>query len=155
MKHFIWVTLFFVLVACDSNRVFEENEDLTDRVWLEENILDFEFEIEDATKDYSIYANIRNTKDYPFYNLYYHYSLLDSLGKPLKKDLMNIDLFHPKTGEPYGSGLGDMFDHQQVVLSPFSFPDAGRYTIRMEQYMRRDSLHNVVSVGVRVEKNKE
>lgn len=155
MKHLIWPILFFVLFACDSDRVFEENQDIPDRIWLEQSALNFDFEISDATKNYTVYANISNSKEYPFYNLYYQYTLIDSLGRPLKKDLMNIHLFDPKTGEPFGSGLGDLFDHRQVVLQDISFPDAGKYTVRLEQYMRRDSLPNIVSVGVRVTETEE
>jgi gliding motility-associated lipoprotein GldH len=66
---------------------------------------------------------------------------------------VNIDLFEPKTGKPLGSGLGDIFDHRQLLLDDYKFPNSGKYTISFQQYMRVDSLTNIRSMGVRIEKS--
>ncbi|MEO0331329.1 MAG: gliding motility lipoprotein GldH, partial [Bacteroidota bacterium] len=54
-------------------------------------------------------------------------------------------------GKPYGSGLGDIFSHQILALPGYQFDTAGMYQIRLQQYMRRDTLPEILSVGVRVE----
>ena len=141
-----------LLTGCDVNRIYEDNVDLTDRVWLEENKVGFEVELDDASIPYTIYANVRNGHNYPFYNLYLQYAIVDSTGREVKKGLENLILFEPKTGEPYGSGIGDVFDHQIPILESYYFPDLGEYTIQLQQYMRRDTLEQVHSVGVRVER---
>lgn len=152
VKKTLWMIPVLFFCACDSNRVFEDNKDLEGNVWPKEELISFEFEIENIEIPYTIYTNIRNASDYPYHNLYYQFSLKDSAGSVLKEELQNINLFDPKTGEPYGSGLGDLFDHRQVLLMNYKFPYRGEYSLSLEQYMRRDTLPLILSLGVRVEK---
>jgi len=152
MRYFWLLGLVVVLFACDTNRVYETNTDLADEQWTKDQIVSFDFDIEDANQAYNLYANIRNAQHYPYHNLYYQYELRDSVGTGLKKELQNIILFEPKTGEPFGEGLGDIFDHRQLLLEQFKFPAPGSYSMSLQQYMRNDTLPLIMSVGVRVEK---
>ncbi|WP_421873271.1 gliding motility lipoprotein GldH [Marinoscillum sp.] len=150
-KSYYLICCCLVLAACDASRIYEKNVDLPNRVWLEDSLIEFEMRVDDASLPYNLYANVRNGHSYPFYNLYLQYTIVDSTGREVKKDLTNLILFDPKTGEPRGSGLGDVFDHQLPLLESYSFPDEGRYTVELQQYMRRDSLEEVYGVGVRLE----
>lgn len=151
MKYCCLIALTF-LVACDQDRVFEENIELDNGYWLADSAENFTFSISDTTVRYNIYYNIRNTVTYPFQNIYVDYVLADSTGRQIDGNLINQDLFHPRSGEPYGSGLGDVFDHQFPLLTNYPFPITGDYTVSMKQYMRRDTLKDILAVGIRVEK---
>lgn len=137
--------------ACDSQRVYEKNTDMSDNFWHVDSIPTFEFEIPDAGKDYNIYYNIRNSLSYPFHNLYVTYTLEDTLGHVISSDLHNMILFDPVTGKPQGSGLGDIFSHQILALPAYDFDSAGVYRFKVQQFMRRDTLPQILSVGIRVE----
>ncbi len=151
-----WFLLAFtLLIACDQDRVYEENIELQNGYWLADSAKQFTFHIDDTTREYNVYYNIRNTISYPFQNLYIDYVLADSTGSQIEGNLINQDLFHPKSGEPYGYGLGDVFDHQFLLLSDYQFPVKGDYTVSMKQYMRRDNLKDVLAVGIRVESKNE
>ena len=155
MKHYIQGVLVcgvIIFTACDPLRVMDENVDLEEGVWLEDHKPDFEFEINDAKLKYNVYFNIRNTIGYKYHNLYITYYLLDEEGKQIASELEEIFLFHPKTGKPYGSGLGDIFEHQIPILENQPLEKPGRYTLIIEQYMR-SPLSGVISIGARVEKN--
>lgn len=145
------LAILLVIVGCDSSRIYEENADLPKAIWREDSIKAFQFQIEDAMQPYNLYVNITNKVDYPYYNLYYRYWLADSLNRSLKTGLMNADLFDAKSGEPKGSGVGDIFDHQSPILENYTFPSEGTYSISFQQYMRTDSLPGIRSVGTRVE----
>ena len=69
----------------------------------------------------------------------------------LKEELREYNFFDPKTGEPFGSGLGDLFDHKIPLEENFQFQNSGEYTIELQQFMRMDTLPFVLSVGARVE----
>ncbi|WP_157558439.1 gliding motility lipoprotein GldH [Microscilla marina] len=140
------------LNACDSSRIFEQNVDIVQSKWYKDSVLKFTFEITDTLSRYKFYYNIRNTVSYPFYNMYVTYYLVDSLDRRIASDLQNIDLMHPKTGKPYGDGLGDIFSHQLLALSNVKFLKRGKYTFKIKHYMRRDPLPEVVSMGLRIEK---
>lgn len=148
---FLSVLTFTFLSACDEGRVYEENVDFDNKKWVVDTVPSFEFKIEDSSKPYNIYWNVRNTVAYPYRNLYLTYYIEDTTGRRITTDLHNMLLFEPKTGKPYGSGLGDIFSHQFMALPDFKFDQAGVYRVRLEQYMRTDTLPEIVSVGMRVE----
>ncbi|MDN5205677.1 gliding motility lipoprotein GldH [Fulvivirgaceae bacterium BMA10] len=150
----ILILIFCVLIlnACDSSRVFEQNTDLENGYWPKNDVKAFDFEIKDETEAYNIYYNIRNSISYPYHNLYLTYSIEDSLGNNISQALQNMNLFDPKTGEPVGSGLGDIFDIQILALKDFKFKHPGKYTFRMQQFMRMDTLPDILAVGMRIER---
>lgn len=158
MKSTFIVFLIVVVLgfwACDSNRVYEENIEMENKTWVADTTLNFQFQIDEREQAYNLYYNLRNSLSYPFQNIYVNYTLEDTLGNQLASELINKDLFHPKTGKPYGSGLGDVFDHQFVILNNYQFENPGVYRLKLQQFMRRDSLPEVIAVGVRVEKSTE
>ncbi|UII27808.1 gliding motility lipoprotein GldH [Fulvivirga maritima] len=150
---FIIIIAFLgALAACDENRIYEKNKTFENKEWLADSTQAFDFKIKDTTLTYNLYYNIRNTISYPFQNIYVQYTLKDSTDKELDSQLINNDLFDPKTGKPYGDGLGDVFDHQFPILKNYSFDQAGKYTITLQQFMRRDTLPDIIATGIRLEK---
>jgi len=151
LKHWPYWAII-ILFSCDSSRLFELNVDLENRIWLAEDPKVFDFMVSDVSNKYNIYFNVRNTMDYPHYNIYISFLLTDSLNNILQEDLRNFRLFDPKTGEPHGqSGLGDIFDHQFLLLEDFTFDVPGSKKLKLHQFMRYDSLPDIVSTGVRIE----
>lgn len=154
---FIFLILFTGLYACDESRVYEKNKDIPEHAWHKDSTLLFDVQIKESGIPYNIYYNIRNAVSYPAQNLYLRIEVQDSSGNTLTSDLNNIELFDPKTGKPYGDGLGDIFDHQVKVLDHFIFPDSGAYEIMVQHRMREkimvdNRLPYIMSVGIRVEK---
>ncbi|CAN5418495.1 hypothetical protein BH09BAC3_BH09BAC3_05720 [soil metagenome] len=155
LKNCVFSLLLLIsLVSCDSNRLYENNVEFEDRTWKVIDEPRFEFVIKDTLQRYNLYYNVRNSLDYPYARLFITYHLYDSTGKELTKKLVNNDLFDQKTGTPFGeSGLGDLFDHRLPLLNRYRFPYPGKYSIKLDQLMRQDTLKGVIAVGVRVERD--
>jgi gliding motility-associated lipoprotein GldH len=155
MREFLLLlSICIVLSACDNNRVFEENNDFSDRYWILSEKPEFEFTIEHPADKYTVYGNIRNSVSYPYARLFFNYYLLDSTGAEIEKKLVTQFLFDGKSGKPFGnSGLGDIYDHRFPLLQNYQFKYRGRYKIKLEQQMRVDTLRGILAVGVRVEKS--
>ncbi len=154
MKFLYYLVLFFsviILNACDENRIFEQNINIQEKNWNADSVPGFSFYIDNPELTYNIYYNFRNTRAYPYRNLYVKYTLEDSLGQKISSDLHNIDLFDPRSGKPFGEGLGDIYDHQILALESYKFNSPGLYNIKVQQYMRMENLPEIVSVGLRVE----
>ena len=148
-----WLLLvIFVSFACGRNRIYERNVKFSDRIWNKDSAALFDFEITDINANYKFYFNLRNTILYPYQNIYLSYSLEDTLGNVYDSDLTNINLFNSKTGKPFGNGMGDIFDHQYLVIEDYQFNNPGMYLFRIKQYMRMDSLPEIMSVGLRIER---
>jgi gliding motility-associated lipoprotein GldH len=142
--------LLLALTACDPNRVFEQNTDFENYSWDVQQKPSFTFAIEDTAARYDVYFNVRNAADYGFYNLYVKHTLTGPAGKVGPSLLHQVILLDPKTGEPRGSGTGDIFDHQVLALPNQRFARAGSYTLTLEQYMRQAQLPGLMAIGVRV-----
>ena len=154
MRYLLILVIFVSFISCDSDRVYEDFNDMEEAFWHLDSIQTFTFEIEDSDTSYNLLATFRNASSYPFYNLYFQYTLKDSLEKILSQQLKQVDLFDPKTGKPNGSGLGDLFDHSFVLEEAYQFENRGTYALSFKQYMRRDTLPFILSVGARVEFSK-
>ena len=145
--------LIIFLTGCDGNRIFEKNKKFNERFWTIDETVEFDFIIDDINQNYNFYFNLRNTLLYPYQNIYLSYSLEDTLGNVYSSDLTNIDLFDRKTGKPMGDGLGDIFDHQYKVIDDYQFNNPGVYRFKIKQYMRMDTLLEIMSVGLRIDKS--
>lgn len=141
-----------LLGSCADSRIYDQDHDLAGRTWAVDSIQIFEFEVQDTAAGYSLYYKIRNAADYEFYNLYVKYTLEDSLHRTLRSELQELVLFDPKTGAPLGSGLGDIFSHEFPMMAAYTFPYRGRYFLSIQQYMRRDDLDGIHSVGLRIDR---
>lgn len=152
MRNTIIIFLSCLLFACDSSRLFEENINLKKRYWRADEPMIFDFKIEDVSKSYSIYYNVRNSLEYPYARLFIQYTLSDSTGSPLDKKLNAQFLFDQKTGKPLGnSGIGDVFDHQFLLIEKQVFNYPGKYQLKVEQFNRQDTLRGILAVGARIE----
>lgn len=142
--------LVLLLTSCDPARVYEQNVELPENNWAIDNAPVFEFEINDATKKYSVFVNVRYNLEYDFYNLYLQHELTGPDGKQISEKLHEILLMDAKTGKPLGKGSSDTFDLQQLILDDVTFPAAGKYKLKVTQYMRRDPLPHIQAIGIRV-----
>jgi len=145
------ITVGLYLISCNSNRVYEQNADI-DKYWLADSTIQFDFDINNSLQDYNLYFNVRNGVNFPHSNLYFKYALKDSVGSTLEAELVNFNLFHPKSGYPLGNGVGDIFEHQYELLVKYQFPNNGKYQLSFQQYMRYDSLPEIYSVGYTIAK---
>src|SRR5690242_13250108 len=145
------LVILLLLNGCDNSRVYEKNSDFANRQWLVNEKPSFEFTV-DKDQPYNLYCNLRNSVSYPYSRIFITYTLKDSLGTEIKKEMINKFLFDEKTGKPNGSsGLGDIYDQQFLLLQNYSFSKPGTYSVQFEQFMRTDSLQGVLAVGLRVE----
>lgn len=139
-----------LLGSCDEGRLYESNSDIKGYNWRIEDTKEFSFDIKDTTKAYNIYFNVRNALSYEYYNLYMRAVLLSPDGEILHRKLHEMYLMDRKTGEPLGSGAGDIFDHTFLGIKNQRFSKTGTYKIRFTQYMRKNPLPGIMAVGVKI-----
>lgn len=145
--------LLSLLTACEPGRVFEQNIDFPNYSWDVQQKPAFTFAIEDTTASYDIYFNVRHASAYGYYNLYVKHTLTGPAGPVGQPLLHQVLLMDPKTGEPKGSGTGDIYDMQLLALPQQHFAKPGSYTLTLEQYMRQDQLPGLMAMGIRVMKH--
>jgi gliding motility-associated lipoprotein GldH len=146
------ILLFAIFTSCDSKRIYEASMDIGEDGWRETQVLEYKFEVQEASQPYNIFYTVRYSNNYPNYNLYVKDYIADTSGKVLLEKLQGMDLFKPTTGAPYGSGFGGNLDYTILGLSNFKFPHKGLFTIKVKQYMRQDPLKGILAFGIRLEK---
>lgn len=143
------------LISCDTKTIYKAHEDIKDGLWYISNSPTFKVEVRDTTQQFNLYYLVRNSIEYPYYNLYVTHRIYDPDGNFVSGNLEEIYLSDETTGKPFGSGLGDLFDHKVRFRKNYTFPKSGVYTITVGQSMRQNPLPSIISVGLSVEKTKD
>ena len=144
--------ILFVLQSCDPGRVYEKNIRIPDGIWSQDNVIQFEVMIEDTSSSHNMYVNVRNTSLYPTSNLYLFIKTTAPSGHSVEDTLEVI--LADDSGKWLGSGLGDIWDLQQLYKQNIRFAQKGKYVFEYEQAMRAEQLPFVLDVGLRVERAK-
>ncbi len=150
MRKWYFLLLIIGLLSCDSARIYEEFNDV-ESFWRTEEPLSYAFNIEDANTSYHVIAEIKNDLNYPYRNFYFNYRLQTASDSVISEELKQLQLFEPKSGKPYGSGIGDQYNNEIVLEEKIQFPATGAYRIDLAQFMRVDSLTGIQRVGLRIE----
>jgi gliding motility-associated lipoprotein GldH len=145
----IFLLIAIVMSSCDSNRNFEQNQKLDNEKWFSEDAKSFSFEMMDTTSLFNFYLNVRNTKDYPFANLYVFINSEFPSGETAR-DTVELQLAE-LSGKWMGKGIGNYKYNQFILRKGLRFVQTGTYTFSIEQGMRTDSLQGISDIGIRLE----
>ena len=152
MFRFLLLGFILLMTGCDLLRVYETNHDFNDAMWPSADTITFEIPVPDPTLHYNVLLNVRNTIDFNTVRLFIQYQLSDSAAT-LRKRLIEQNLFDKITGKPFGdSGLGNIYSHQFLLESGITFPATGLYQVKLNHMMRYDTLPEIRSIGIRIEK---
>ena len=139
-----------ILSSCDPNLVYEKNIRIPDGIWYRDNIVHFEVVVDDTISSHNLFVNVRNTSLYPMSNLYLFIETTAPSGHSVR-DTVEVILADQK-GRWLGSGLGDIWDLQQLYKQNVRFAQRGKYSFEYMQAMRTEKLPFILDVGLRVEK---
>lgn len=144
------LVVIIAITGCDSNRVFESNQEIKGGTWDMKQQPEFGFDIPDTLTRYNLYFNLRHTQDYYYSNIYVFFHTTLPNGK-ISTDTVEFQLADPTTGQWLGKGQSDILDCQMQFRKGMRFPVPGHYTLRIEQAMRMEQLPGVIDAGLRIE----
>lgn len=140
----------FLYSSCDSNRVFEENKEISDDVWDADEKILFEVDVTDTVSPHNFFVNVRNADDYAYSNLYM-FITTSFPNKKTSRDTLEC-ILSDDNGRWLGEGLGDLWDNRIPFKKNVRFPVSGKYVFTLEQAMRTEHLPEILDVGIRIEK---
>jgi gliding motility-associated lipoprotein GldH len=145
---FVCMLVLVSLVSCDPGRLYEDNKRIDNDNWYYKNTIPFDLQIEDTSKWYNVYVNLRVSTDYKYSNIF---MWLNVINPDKKSDRRRVEIrLADERGKWLGKGLGDIYDYQFPALQKIKFQQKGFYRFELEQNMRDDTLTHVKSVGIRV-----
>lgn len=151
------VTVLVFISGCSDESKFHDDFQILSESWSEMDTLYFPFEIKDTAKKFDVTIMIRNTSNYPYYNLFVTHFLVDSIST-YHKQTSELLLFDPQTGSPEGNRtfliekkIGNVFDHEYPLYRKLSFAKTGNYTIKIVQQMRNNQpIEGIKAVGIKL-----
>ena len=147
---FFLIILLAVFTSCDSNKIFEENIEVSGGIWKADNILKFEVDIPCDTIPYNLFVNIRNSSLYQTSNLWLFIKIKQP-GEISVTDTFEVALAMP-SGKWLGEGFGGIKTQQVSYRKNVYFPVSGDYKIEIQHGMRDELLEGITDVGFRIEK---
>ncbi len=150
LTYILFISLF--VASCIRSNVYEKNTGIKNHKWDEKYAPAFKFDITDTTSSYSMYFTIRHTDAYPYSNIWLNiqtkYPDADTAAaSKIEVPLADLD------GKWLGRGMNEIWDHRMLIASPLKFNKQGSYTITLQHIMRVNPLPEIMSVGIRLEKN--
>lgn len=139
-----------ILIGCKDKALMDETKSFADLGWPMKEKVDFPFFINDTDPSFQLAVAIRQSHDYPFHNCYFLSKVFNSKGQVIKQGLAEAYFYHPKTGKSLSKNSGSIIGHKYVIFNEMKFPEKGKYTVQIEQYMRKDTLKGIVSVGASI-----
>lgn len=150
------VLVFFIMVSCDSNRVYDEYKSVPNS-WHKDSIVSFKVNPPDSLNRYNLFVNLRNTNDYKYNNLFLIVEMVFPHGKTIK-DTLEYKMADP-TGELLGSGMTDIKENKLWYKENVIFNEAGDYKVNIQHAMRENGkvngvidLEGITDVGFRIER---
>ncbi|MCR9251916.1 MAG: gliding motility lipoprotein GldH [bacterium] len=145
------VSAFISITSCGGpDKVFEDYSNIVKESWHQDSLVSFDINIDQVEQPLNLGVTLRYGLTYAYTNVYINYRVTKEDGTLVKSELEEVVLFDPKTGKPLGSGMSDVFDIESNFLESYNFPEAGKYAVSFQQYMRVEELPDIVSVGLKV-----
>ena len=140
--------------SCKQIDVYEKHTVIPKYEWQSSFSATGDFLITDTISAYSIYLVLRHTDAYQYNNIWLNIGL-QAPGDSMYIQKVNLILGDDASGWE-GTGMNDIWEIRKLLNGkPRRFKQAGKYSFTISQIMRNNPLLNVMSAGLRVEKEKD
>ena len=140
--------------SCKGEDVFYQTyEDIETEIWDADNPQSFDFEIEDTTRLYDFFLNLRNTNEYNYRNIFVFWKLQSPDGRT-KTDTAQF-ILADKKGKWLGSSASGTLIENSMWFLKTKLPVRGMYTFSFTQGMREKNLTGIKNVGLKIIKSDE
>ncbi|MDY0780563.1 gliding motility lipoprotein GldH [Tenacibaculum sp. IB213877] len=156
-KLILIISFLFVLVSCDSKRIFDEYTTISSNKWKANDPISFHFEVSDTLAKRNLFINIRNNNNYSFSNLFLITKMSFPDGQKMI-DTLEYDMAD-NTGKFLGQGFSEIKENKLFYKENITFPTLGEYAFEVRHAMRKNgdvngvhALEGITDVGFRIEK---
>lgn len=107
---FFFIGLLFLIIACDSNRIFDEYVAIKDHSWKKTDSITFKLNVTDTLSAQNLFINIRNNNSYKYSNLFIITELL-APNQFATVDTLQYEMTD-ETGKWLGTGFTDLKENK-------------------------------------------
>lgn len=141
------------LSACGPAVLIDESHPLSETGWSYRDTMSWSFEVPDTMTIYNLLLTVEHTPDFSFQNTYVQIHTLFPAGEVVSQ-VVSLEL-----QDQAGAWLGKCGDEKCTWTIPIQenafFNQTGTHQIKLEQYMRQDSLPGILALRMRIEDSGE
>jgi len=147
-KIFLLVLGLSFLASCNQKTLFDQEVTIDKGKWFKDNPVHFEVDVTDTTRLYDYYLTIRHNTDYLYSNIYFFLTTKFPNGNVTRDTLECI--LAENSGRWLGKGWGNIKEDNILLRKNLKFPLKGKYDFYFQQAMRRDTLNDILNLGIRL-----
>jgi gliding motility-associated lipoprotein GldH len=153
MNKFVFLNTFLslYLIGC-GNAIYEKSHKIPNNIWLYNQNVSFNFEINDTSQLYDIVLYVSHNADFEYQNFYTLLKVDAPAQEKSRIDTISIEL-SDAVGAWHGKCSGNYCETPITFISQTAFAKTGKYTLQFEQFSRQDSLSGIQSLRLVVLKN--
>ena len=157
---FSFILCSMLIMSCGNDKVFDQYKPIADARWHKDSIVSFKVNSIDTLSRNNLYVQLRNSKDYPFSNLF----LIVGIEFPDNTNIVDTLEYEmaDAQGKFLGTGLTDLKENKLEYKTNVIFPRSGEYQVDIQHAMRKSGvvdgvlyLEGITDVGLSIEKVKE
>jgi len=141
-----------LLSACGPDYAYKKEYALADEAWSYQDSLRFTFDVPDTNTIYNLYLDLEHRTNFPNQNIYVRIHTTFPSGDHLSEEV-SLELAQG------GRWEGDCNQQKCTVHIPIQtdayFNQTGEHEFVIEQFMRRNPVEGIQSVGLRIEETGE
>ena len=156
-KYILTISSILVLMACNSNIVYNQYFPIKNQQWDSKNTLVFEVNNQDTISKKNVFLNVRNNKSYAFNAIFLITKMESPKGLQIT-DTLTYEMTNQK-GQWLGSGFTDLKENKLLYKENVVFSKKGTYKFSVRHVTRgakdiegKNPLQGITHVGLQIEK---
>ncbi|HFA47760.1 MAG TPA: gliding motility lipoprotein GldH [Bacteroidetes bacterium] len=138
----------FAAASCNGDFIYKKNIKIPGGAWTYEDVLKFDFPIEDTSLTYNLMLDVEHAGDYGFQNLYVKFHTKFPSGE-VKTQMVSLELA-AKSGIWNGKCSGNSCTVEIPLQTNAVFKEIGEHQISVEQFMRKNPLPGVEGMTLKI-----
>ena len=149
MRPVLFVLIFLLVSSCGPQYIYQETVEIPQAEWQYDNLLKFDFDIQDTNRIYNLSLDITHSPDFSFQNIYTQIHTSFPSGEKIKEQVPFN--FADKTGRWFGRCSKEWCTLELKIQENAFFNALGQHTISIEQYLRVNPLSGIKSMTLKIE----
>lgn len=138
-----------LLTACGKAVLVDEERPIPATGWAWSDTLSWTFDVPDTAAIYDLLLTVEHAEDYRFQNCYVQFHTGFPGGEEIRQ-VVSLDLQTP-AGRWVGKCRGGICRYTIPIQQGAFFNQTGTHRLRLEQFMRADSLEGIRAMHLRIE----
>jgi gliding motility-associated lipoprotein GldH len=138
------------ICACNSDTLYKSEIVLPEEGWVRTSPVSYDIEIQDTSVFYEMMLDVKAKESYRYQNLYVNIETLFPDGKT-EKDIVSLELGTPG-GKWHGKCSSGACNVPVQLQQLFKFPQKGQYKISLHQFTRIDTIKDLSSLTLSINK---